>query len=87
MTRRDLTKEVEEDIPVYLDTPFLSIKDNLYFAYWGDRLVWSEFGKNPWFFDSNNKYISDQEFENQSPGYSQLTDVLADKETFTAKYI
>ena len=86
MTRRDLTKEEEEQIPVYLDTPFFSTKDGLYFPHWGDKLVWSEFGKNPWFFDNNNEYISDQDFEYQFPGYSQLTDILASKETFTVKY-
>ena len=83
MTRRDLTKE-EEQIPVYLDSPF--IEDDICFANWDNQLVWSELGISQWYFDSNNKEIQDQDFEEQFPGYSQLTNVQVDKETFTAKY-
>ena len=84
MTRRDLTKEEEEHIPVYIDSPF--VEDSLYFACWNNKLIWSKAGKIPWYFNSDNEEIGDQDFEEQFPGYSQLTEVLASKETLTAKY-
>ena len=77
MTRRNLTLEEEEHIPVYIDSPF--VKEGLYFAYWGDQLVWSEEGKLPWYFDKDNEEIQTQDIEEQFPRYSQLTDVLARK--------
>ena len=84
MTRRDLTTEEEEHIPVYIDTPF--VEDGLYFAYWGNQVVWSEEGKLPWYFDKDNEEIQTQDFEERFPGYSQLTDILASKKALTAKY-
>ena len=84
MTRRDLTLEEEEHIPVYIDTHF--VEDGLYFAYWGNQGVWSEEKKLPWYFDKDNEEIQTQDFEEQFPGYSQLTDVLASKKALTAKY-
>ena len=84
MTRRNLTKEEEEQILVYLDSPF--IEDNICFSNWDDQLVWCELGISQWYFDSNNKEIQDQDFEERFPGYSQLTNIQVDKETFTAKY-
>ena len=61
MTKRDLTPEEEEHIPVYIMSPF--VKDSLYFVYWGDQLVWRKQGKLPWYFDKENKEIQDQDFE------------------------
>ena len=45
MTRRDLTKEEEKQIPVYLDSPFF--EDNICYANWDDQLVWSKLGVSP----------------------------------------
>ena len=84
MVRRNLTPEEEEHIPVYINLPF--VEDGLYFAYWDTQLVWSEEGKLPWYFDKDNEEIQTQDFEERFPGYIQLTDVLASKETLTAKY-
>ena len=85
MTRRDLTpEEEEEDIPAYISTPF--VEDGLYFAYCGDQLVWSEEGKLPWYFNKDNEEIQSQDFEERFPGYNQLTDILVDKDSFSAKY-
>ena len=84
MSRRELTKTEEEQVPAYLGSPYF--EDDICFAYWGDQLVWCELGISPWYFNNNNKEIQDQDFEQQFPGYSQLTNVQVDKETFTAKY-
>ena len=84
MTRRTLTKEEEEQIPVYFNTPF--VEDDLCYAWWEDQLVWSDLEGAPWYFDENNEEIQDQDFEKRFPGYTNLTGVQVDKETFTAKY-
>ena len=84
MTRRVLTKEEEEQIPVYLNSPF--IEGDLCYASWENQLVWSDLEGAPWYFDSNNKEIQDQDFEERFPGYKYLTGIQVDKETFTVKY-
>ena len=84
MTKRNLTKKEEEQIPVYLDSPY--IEDDICYANWSDQLVWSDLGASPWYFDKDNEEIQDQDFEEQFPGYKHLTGVQVDKETFTAKY-
>ena len=84
MTRRALTKQEEEQIPVYLNSPY--IKDDLCYAWWEDQLVWSDLDGAPWYWDENNEEIQDQDFEKRFPGYKNLTGVQVDKETFTAKY-
>ena len=61
MTRRDLTKEEEEEITVYLNSPFF--QDNICYANWEDQLVWRDLGASPWYFDSNNEEIQDKDFE------------------------
>ena len=81
MTRRDLTEKEEQQIPVYLDSPF--IEEDICYAQWNNQLVWSNLGVSPWYFDSNNKEIQDQGFEERFPGYKQLTGVQVDKETVT----
>ena len=58
MTRRALTKEEEEQIPVYLNSPF--IEDDLCYTSWEDQLIWSDLEGAPWYFDSNNEEIQDQ---------------------------
>ena len=47
MTKGELTKKEEEQIPVYLSAPF--IEDNICYANWNDQLVWSELGASPWY--------------------------------------
>ena len=84
MTRRALTKEEEDQILVYLNSPFF--EDDICYANWDDQLVWSNLGASPWYFDSNNKEIQDQDFEERFPGYKYLKGIQVDKETFTAKY-
>ena len=61
MTRRALTKEEEEQIPVYLNSPY--IEDDLCYAWWEDQLVWSDLEGALWYYDENNEEISDQDFE------------------------
>ena len=61
MTRRELTKKEEEQIPVYLDSPY--IEEDICYANWNNQLVWSNLGVSPWYFDKDNKEIQDQDFE------------------------
>ena len=84
MTRRELTKKEEEQIPVYLDSPY--IEEDICYANWNDQLVWSDLGASPWYFDKDIEEIQNQDFEERFPGYKHLTGVQVDKETFTAKY-
>ena len=53
MTRRDLAKEEEEKIPVYLDSPFF--EEDICYANWDNQLVWSDLGVSPWCFDVTTK--------------------------------
>ena len=84
MTRRTLTKEEEDQVPVYLNSPY--IEDDLCYTWWEDQLVWSDLEGAPWYYDENNEEIQDQDFKKRFPGYKYLTGVQVDKETFTAKY-
>ena len=86
MTRRDLMEEETNSIPVYLEAPFFSIEDSCILTWWDTKLVYSTLGENLWKFDTNNKYILDEDFEEWFPGYSQLTNILVDNKTFTAQY-
>ena len=84
MTRRALTKEEEDQIPIYFNSPY--IEDDLCYAWWEDQLVWSDLEGALWYYDENNEEISDQDFEERFPGYKHLTGIQVDKETFTTKY-
>ena len=68
MTRRALTKEEEDQVPVYLNSPY--IEDDLCYTWWEDQLVWSDLEGAPWYYNENNGEIPDQDFEKRFPGYN-----------------
>ena len=72
MTRRELTTEELEEIPIYLAQPFFDTDENQYYAWWETRLAYSFGGKPPWSFDDNDEYIEEQDFEERFPGYTQV---------------
>ena len=45
MTKRNLTKKEDEQIPVYLDSPYF--EDDICYANWNDQLVWSDLEQVP----------------------------------------
>ena len=73
MTRRELTTEELEEIPIYLAQPFFDTDENQFYAWWETRLAYSFDGKPPWSFEDNDEYIEDTDFEERFPGYSQVT--------------